>query len=88
MKAHQPELFELYPRLKQLGVRAYKHPVAHVRRKQLDAKLKKAGLDRERFGELFGVQTMSEHGPYPWDVEAVLERVMSGKLKGTQLLWD
>jgi len=25
---------------------------------------------------------------YPWDVEPVLERMMSGKLTGTQLYWD
>jgi hypothetical protein len=88
MKTQQPELFETYPRIKELGLRTYQKPVPHVKSKQLHVKLKQAGLDRERFNEMFGIQTMTEHGPYPWDVEAVLERMMSGKLTGTQLLWD
>jgi hypothetical protein len=88
MKSKQQELFDLYPRINQLGVRIYKTPVAHVRSKELHAKLKRAGLDGDRFSDLFGVQTCYEKGPYPWDVEAVLERMMSGKLTGTQLLWD
>lgn len=40
------------------------------------------------FGEMFGVQTMSIKGAYPWDVEAVLVRMATGRLTGTQLLWD
>lgn len=45
------------------------------------------------FRELFGVQTrpyFEGRGAalYPWDVEAVLERMESGKRTGTQLIWD
>jgi hypothetical protein len=46
------------------------------------------GLDLEEYSELYGIQTQYVDGPYPWDVEEVLERMMSGKLTGTQLLWD
>ena len=42
----------------------------------------------KRFAKLFGVQTCNEYGLYAWDVEAVLERMESGKLTGTQLDWD
>lgn len=40
------------------------------------------------FSDLYGCQTCGENGAYPWDVEAVLERMESGKLTGTQLHWD
>lgn len=77
-----------YPRLAQLGIPIQEHPVSHIRRQDLQRGLEKHGLDRELFGELFGIQTMAEGGPYPWDVESVLERMLSGKRKGSQLLWD
>lgn len=77
-----------YPRLGQIGCEIKQEPCAHVPWTELDEKLGLAGLDRERFGDLFGIQTVSAHGPYPWDVEAVLERMMSGKVTGTQKHWD
>lgn len=44
------------------------------------------------FSNLFGVQTCPEVDGklmlYAWDVEAVLERMYSGRLTGSQLLWD
>lgn len=43
---------------------------------------------KDRFSELMTGQTCSENGAYPWDVEAVLERMNSGRLTGTQLYWD
>lgn len=55
---------------------------------ELDAAMLKKGMDRELFSKLFGCQTACDKGPYPYDVEAVLERMMSGKLTGTQLHWD
>lgn len=81
-----------YPRLAKLGVEVRQHPddqrVAYVRWPDVEVALRKHGLSNERFGKLFGVQTCSDLGPYPHDVEAVLERMMSGKKTGTQLLWD
>ena len=63
-----------------------------VKRKDLDAGLKKANLDAEKFSKLFGSQTCpvidSKPCLYPWDVEAVLERMISGKLTGSQKDWD
>jgi hypothetical protein len=50
--------------------------------------LVKANLNPDTYVELFGVQTQILQGPYAWDVEAVLERMMSGKLTGTQLFMD
>lgn len=85
-----------YPRITELGVtihsedrngRAYP---AYVTWQELDnAITEKWGAEgRDRFSKLFGCQTCVAEGPYPWDVEAVLERMTSGKLTGTQLLWD
>jgi hypothetical protein len=54
----------------------------------LDVKDEEIPGFRKRYGDMFGVQTMCYGGPYPWDVEAVLERMLSGKLTDTQLLWD
>ena len=46
----------------------------------------------QQFSELFGVQTCpvvpGVRAVYAWDAEAVIERMISGKLTGTQLLWD
>lgn len=42
----------------------------------------------QRFGELSEGQTMSVEGPYPYDVEAVLVRMRTGRLTGTQAFWD
>jgi hypothetical protein len=85
----------MYPRIDKLGV-----PVHHNERydavdcEELDDALKKKG-DKylARFGELFGVQTApvldnGKMGLYASDVEAVLERMESGKLTGSQLDWD
>lgn len=82
-----------YPRLKKLGVTFHDRGILCS---ELDEKLKEAGMDTEQFNELFGVQTCPVieidgeecHGVYPWDAEAVLERMISGKRTGTQLFWD
>ena len=44
----------------------------------------------KQFSEMFGIQTCLVDGPYAWDVEAVLERIASGRLTGTQhpMGWD
>jgi len=81
---------EDYPRLKQLGVplvRSNGMPDG-VDNQALNNALEKAGLSVAKFGDLFGCQTCGPNGMYPWDVEAVLERMMSGKKTGTQLHWD
>ena len=43
---------------------------------------------KKQFGEFYGIQTQSGGGPYAWDVEAVLKRINTGKLTGTQLYRD
>jgi hypothetical protein len=77
-----------YPRCEQIGVVIFQEPIPHISRSDLQKCLDKAGLDQDKYGELYGIQTQYVSGPYPWDVEAVLERMMSGKLTGTQLLMD
>ena len=77
-----------YPRLEQIGCNVKHEPCAYVPWTELDAALDEAGLDRERFGDLFGTQTCYAGGVYAWDAEAVLERMMSGQLTGTQKYWD
>lgn len=81
---------DLYPRLTQLGIEINESDAGPpgVNNDSLNAALIRNNLSIETFSELFGCQTCSVNGAYPWDVEAVLERMMSGKLTGTQLLWD
>ena len=78
---------ELYPKLKQLGI---KHDKDIVKiddlNKGVEKRWGKKGL--ERFDELFGIQTAPVGGLYPWDVEAVLVRMIDGRLTGSQLWWD
>jgi hypothetical protein len=81
-----------YPRLEELGVVVHRRDdvPSHVLwsdvRVAVTGKWGEAGL--AKFGKLFGVQTCLAEGPYPWDVEAVLERMSSGRLTGTQAYWD
>jgi hypothetical protein len=81
-----------YTRLNQLGITVYDQPIPHVKPDELRAALAKVGLSESTFNEYFGAQTMllceGVGCPYPYDVEAVLEKMMSGKRTGTQLLWD
>ncbi len=76
---------EKYPRIKQLGVTVHTEPLSHVKRDELKAAL---GKFADTFYELFGCQTCLMDGPYAWDVEAVLERMASGRVTGTQLFPD
>ena len=77
-----------YKRCREIGVTIIREPIDHVNRNDLHERLTKAGMSSELYSNLYGVQTQYIGGPYAWDVEAVLERMMSGKLTGTQLLWD
>jgi hypothetical protein len=70
-----------YPRIAELGVTVHTMPVTHVKSKELDKAL---GKRKKQFDRLFGCQTMLIDGPYAWDVEAVLERMATGRLTGTQ----
>lgn len=86
-KSRQPkkERRDRYPRITALGVTVYSKPLAHVKW----AELKKAlGKQHKKFTNLFGCQTCCVDGPYPYDVEAVLERMASGRLTGTQAFMD
>jgi len=77
-----------YKRCREIGVTIIQEPMNHVNRNNLHECLMKAGMSPELYSKLYGVQTQYIGGPYAWDVEAVLERMMSGKLTGTQLLMD
>lgn len=78
-----------YPRLDQLGVEVHKYlDCSYVDGTELATALMLNKINVAQFHEYFGVQTCCEKGPYPWDVEAVLERMMSGRLTGTQLIMD
>jgi hypothetical protein len=74
-----------FPRLSSLGIPVHG---GSVKGRELKEGLKRNHLDGKIFSKLFGVQTCSGVGPYARDVEAVLERMLSGKLTGTQLFWD
>ena len=77
-----------YPRLSQLGIKVSASPIPHVTWKEIDVAVIRAGLNREEFQTYFAGQTCITQGAYPYDVEAILERMMSGKLTGTQEYWD
>lgn len=81
---------DMYPRLAELGVQlnaSLSGPLG-VDNDSLNAALIKRGLSRKKFSALFGCQTCGPNGMYPHDVEDVLERMLSGKLTGTQLMMD
>ncbi len=76
-----------YPQLKKRGIPiVVDEACSYVRYEDIRKAL--SPDEWSRFRRLFGVQTMSYGGPYPWDVEAVLERMDSGKRTGSQLIWD
>lgn len=81
-----------YKRLDELGIPVYGDGVAYVKVDELEAALTEHGMSVEKFNEMFGVQTCplidGKCALYPWDTEAVLERMLSGRLTGTQLWWD
>jgi hypothetical protein len=83
-----------YPRLKQLGVPVHDEaPIEYVLVADINSALAHHNIDQHTFEEMFGVQTApviegKGRALYPWDTEAVLERMISGRLTGTQLFWD
>ena len=82
-------LKNLYPRCKQFGIKvADADDCSVVPISELNRVFSPGTPKAEQFNRLFGVQTCPVGGMYAWDVEAVLERMTSGKLTGTQLDWD
>lgn len=78
-----------YPRCEELGLTiALSRGVPYIALAELEHVLPADTARGKRFNHLFGVQTVPESGAYPWDVEAVLERMASGKRTGTQLIFD
>lgn len=75
-----------YPRIKELGLDVKS---GIVNRYELNDKLRELKL-LQKFSKMFGIQTQTIDGPWASDVEAVLERLKTGKRTGTQhpLLWD
>ncbi len=80
---------EPFPRLKELDVPVlYCGGYPYVEWATLDAALDSRPGYHKRFSAAFGCQTCMQAGPFAYDVEAVLERLASGRLTGTQLAWD
>ena len=77
-----------FPRIAELGIEVKTYPSGGIR--YVDSFELRAALggQLDEFNELFGVQTMCVEGPYARDVEAVLERMVSGKLQGSQKEFD
>ena len=89
------EIKENYPRCHQLYIPVWtpkKTTLNFVPRRALHERLDEIDKDHpgfhEAYGQFFGIQTCGSGGPYAHDVEAVLERLVSGNLTGTQLIWD
>jgi hypothetical protein len=74
-----------YTQIKAHKIPLHEKPIPHVK---WDDIRKALGDQYGRFQDLFGIQTCLAEGPYASDVEAVLERMVSGKLIGTQLFMD
>lgn len=74
-----------YKRIQQFKIKVYDKG-NYVKWEDIRKALNKPQL--KLFGKYFGIQTCDSRGPFPWDVEAVLERIVSKKLTGTQLDWD
>lgn len=75
-----------YPRCRALGLRIFDGCVPFSDLNRIARKKGKRWANR--FDRLFGVQTVCAQGLFAWDVEAVLERMASGRRTGSQLLWD
>ena len=74
-----------YPLLKKLKIPHSKKLVSWA---DLEAGLIRNKINRDLFDKYFGIQTCPTGGCYPWDCEAVLERVINKKLIGSQKYWD
>jgi hypothetical protein len=81
-----------YKTLKKLGIEVKYdevHKMDYIDSDELDDILFDKGDEyTDKFNKTFGIQTMGIHGPYPSDVEAVLCRLETGKLTGSQKFWD
>lgn len=81
-----------YPRCAELFIPVARHPAggfAYTPRRMLIHALEARGETfSTAFSRLFGHQTQCDLGPYAWDVEAVLERMVTSRRTGSQLLWD
>ena len=84
-----------YPRCRELGIPVHEEVLEHV----LPLELNRAVGEKlggpggvKKFHQMFGIQTGAVIGGkaalYAWEVEAVLERMMSGRLTGSQKHWD
>lgn len=77
--------------LEKLGIPVQTEPVPHIKWEDLRDFMDKNFTEsqKERFDTLFGVQTCHIDGPYPWDVETVLQRMAPKNFRsnmGIQLL--
>lgn len=78
-----------YPRISELGLTIVtKCPNSIPGVSFAEIKEKLGNKKYKIFADMYGCQTCGMNGPYVYDIEAVLERMMSGKLKGTQLFFD
>lgn len=88
MKNNKQQILE-YPRIHELGLTIItKCPdsIPGVSFEEIEEKL--GNKKYKIFASLYGCQTCGMNGPYVYDIEDILERMMSGKLQGTQKFWD
>jgi len=77
-----------YPRIFALGLEVKTdQALDYVKWDDLKKALRKHKITK-KYGEYYGCQTAFEYGPFAHDVEAVLERIFSGILIGTQKYFD
>lgn len=82
---------KIYPSIYGLGLSVTHEDSGppYVKREELLGMLERKGKKfADKYHDLFGIQTCRLEGPYPWDVEAVLHRMLHGIRIGSQLIWD
>jgi hypothetical protein len=78
-----------YPLLEKLGIKVYSpEKDSYVLWDDVNKVIKDKNIDKKMFADFYGVQTQGAYGPFPYDIEAVFQRIINNKLTGTQLFWD
>ena len=78
-----------YPQIKKLGLTIITKCPNSIPGISFEEIKEKLGDEKfKTFSELYGCQTCGMNGPYVYDIEAVLERMFSGRLTGTQAWMD
>jgi hypothetical protein len=81
-----------YPNITKLGIKIYNEPYPHCKFDEIHTVLKRNKLNCKLFSKYYGSQTCivvdGKGCPYPWDIDPIIERLLTGKIVGSQKYWD